>query len=217
MAAIVTSYFVNMMYNINAAFAAISCPDSSSCQTVSNSWNCHFVNGVFYGTMYPHTGGNYSTNLGSDGTSCNYQSAANVLRTMVPSGYTLVGCYSDNAGGIAISGRAECSYKSCYAVPVYPGIKSVNCGVVTTCGASTVTASCNQSGRVGFLINNGKGCECCPEATGAADYRPHGSSTVNVFAIYNAAAASSCYIVGEFEDDFGIFSFTDDNRCYYAS
>lgn len=217
MAAIVTSYFVNMMYNINSALAAFTCPDGTACQTVSNSWNCAIVNGSFRGTMYPYSGGSYSTELGNGGGSCNYISAASVLKGMVPSGYTLAGCHSDGAGGVAHSGRAECSYKSCYAAPVSPTTKTVNCGVVTMCGTSTATASCSQSGRVGFLTNGGKGCACCPTPTGAADYRPHGSSTVNVYAIYNAAAISSCYLVGNFEDETGVFQFTDDNRCYYAS
>ena len=56
-------------------------------------------------------------------------------------------------------------------------------------------------------------CSRCPSYVYAADE----SGTMHIMATYMATAAAGCYVVGEIQDETGLFEYTDDNRCYYAS
>ncbi len=224
MAAMVTSYVVNMMYHMDTAIAAaITCPNGTSCQTMRISWNCESYNGHIIASEVTN-GTVVNTPYYATAGGCNHVLAADVLRGTYIPGYAVQSCWSDNGGAAGIyagrSGRASCAYTSCVVGPVSPSTKTMPCGVVTMCGATTMTASCftaqSSSYNAGFLVNGGKGCECCANSTGSiATYKPIGMS--NVFSIYNAAARTSCYIIGQFEDEKGLFEFTDSNRCYYAS
>lgn len=220
MAAMVTSYVVNMMYQINSAFAYTCNPVPVTETKNWASWNCNKVPGsAATATIYRSDGVTQATNLGIVNGTCDYAAAGNALNnnTYLP-GLTAFNCYSDNAGDSqGSSGRASCYYGTYAQVTPDAFLVTESCGVHTVCDRSTVAASCFTGGnRAGYLVNTKK-CACCPQATGSANYSVVSSGTSNILSIYNAAAIGSCYLIGKFQDTTGLFEFTDSNRCYYGS
>lgn len=200
-AATVASYAVNIVYNLHSAFAVI--------------WETGQDCGTFYvtrtNTMYLST-----TCTRSCSTAHFYLNIiTHSMERTLPSGYSRLGCTSYNSeyyyGGWSSAG-ATCSYGSTELMYSRPNavFKTFDCGTAKWCdGSGWVEVRCNTAGNAGY-ISGLTGCNCCPGAM-------LGDGSYNVYADYDAMAAADCYIVGEIKDETGLFQYTDDNRCYYAS
>lgn len=194
----VASYAVNMFYNINHAFAVIWETGTACTMIRKSTWS----------TTYSHTYCN-----GMSCTGCNAY-MTNGLResmsTALPGwGFVSCGC---QVVQVYASVRASCafaSYKATSWLPT-PVYSSVACGSVKKCDGTTVEIRCNTASPAGYRSQTGA-CLCCPSMTETV------LGSFNVYANYDATSSADCYMLGSFSDSTGLFVYTDDNRCYYAS
>ena len=206
-AATVASYAVNIVYNLHSAFAVVWETGTTCAPGSTTSWHTTYVHDncsdMVHSTCSVWRW--YTTGI--------TQSKAAYL---IAAGWQLVGCSGDNPTGSAYgsgygSARASCSYQSYERRPYQPKVdfRSLGCGSYKYCDDRLDEFHCNTAGNAGY-ISGLTGCNCCPGAM-------LGDGSYNVYADYDAMAAADCYIVGTIKDETGLFQYTDDNRCYYAS
>lgn len=202
MAAMATSTFVNMIYNISNAIAnpVPICPSAGSSTVYSyNSATCNSRDGWWYpsysGGSRCGSGNNWTSfcaSYGRIGWSCRGS-----IDSYTPSGYCV--CSS--------------SYVTYFGGG--PAKEQVgDCGTAYVCdNGSVIDVVCNdgvmQRGSAGY--ESPSGCICCPAVSDAL------GGSWNIYANYDATAAAECYVVGYIQDETGLYQYTDDNRCYYAS
>lgn len=210
-AAAITSYAVNMVYNLSNALA-LTAPISCGTTMLTNYRGNICQSGNYW---YPTsgskcgTGNNWRTHCPSE--------AYDAMHDSWVSGWTCSGTISN-----ASYGYCSCSqtYRSTIsAIPVTGA-----CGTQYWCGSgvsgTVKTVECNTGPfSAGYQAASGGlrqtlYCACCPKSPVDGEI---GQGSYMVYANYDATSSAGCYVVGEFSDDTGLFEYTDDNRCYYAS
>lgn len=203
-AAAITSYAVNMIYNITNSFAAtyvcgqttITTHTYNVCQS-GNWWRPEMM------------GSRCGTNPSEWRSHCPSVAYDSVYNSWV-SGWTCSGTIYNGTE----SGLCDCWYT--YGAQIYASTSVGVCGTMHICSGTVRSAECNTGPyNAGYIVGgNVRTCACCP--TSPVDGVPTQNS-LTVLSMYNATSAAECYIVGDFSDDTGLFEYTDDNRCYYAS
>ena len=200
-AAMATSTIVNMIYNINKAFAdvptLVPCPmagsstvmefNTSSCGSRDGWWYPGYASGSRCGSGNAWTG--FCASYGRAGWSC----TGSVQSGWNESGY----CKCSSSFITYFDGGAAAAV-------------GIDCGVAYSCeGVGVVSVACNTADTPGYKSGTAA-CVCCPKITDAGN-------NFKLYSAYNASAASDCYVVGTLQDETGLYQYTDDNRCYYAS
>lgn len=203
MAAMATSTFVNMIYNISNAIAnpVPICPNSGSSTVYSIvSESCNSVAGYWYPN---HSGSKCGTNP--------YEWTSHCKGSYGRLGWNCSGYINGNNGG---SGACVCSSSYVTYFGGGPASERIDtCGTAYVCdNGSIIDVACNdgivQTGSAGY--EGPSGCICCPAVSTAL------GGSFNIYANYDATAATGCYVVGYIQDETGLYQYTDDNKCYYA-
>ena len=203
LAAVSTSTIANLIYSVENAFALS--PTTSICRSTSTVYDRNYCQPGSY--WYPTWGSKCGTEITSS-----------------------IHCKQYGKGGWSCSGRiidahsAYCICSSTAYSSYAPVQQAQQCGTRWVCGSentpsfSVVSVKCNTGpGNAGYKSLAGGIiatwiCACCPGAN-----VPWGQGSGNVYANYDAEAASECYIMGQLMDPSGLYEYTDDNKCYYAS
>ncbi len=212
--AFVMSFCVNFFAEMDAVIAASSAPEYV-CGTIgshiSYTASCNRPN------YECSTAGNYCASYGKSGWQCS---------TSAQYGGGSCECSSYiQIDPVAVRTEMECGYgyKCVVDGSVYESISSLigagsgssaSTGILGSIDNNSIrTAYCNTTGSAGYRSYNGANqtCVCCPRGDFISE------SSKSIFSNYNAAAVSDCYITGIFADETGVFEYTNEDKCYYAS
>ena len=207
-AAAITSYAVNMVYVLdNALGITVTCPSVRTTSVSYNTATCK--SGSWWRPDLPY---------GKCGTGAEWE---NHCASYGRAGWSCTGSvYSmEPATGWCTCSSTYIGYTTPNAIPVTGA-----CGTQYWCGSGSTgtvkTVECNTGPfSAGYQAASGGlrrtlYCACCPKSPVDGEI---GQGSYMVYANYDATSSAGCYVVGEFSDDTGLFEYTDDNRCYYAS
>ena len=203
--AMLTSVVVNLFYQLENAFALTPGPDRV-CNTVSTVYHNNICQ---YGSYwYPNSGSKCGTAISSWSHCKEYGRGGWSCK-----------------GSVVNASYAYCNCSSLSYVTYQPLPKAEACGTKWYCGSesasdfSIVYVECNTGpNNAGYSTIAGGilatlDCACCPSASDL----PWDQGSGGVYSAYDAGAASDCYIMGTLRDSTGLYQYTDENKCYYAS